>query len=63
LILLSCLLQYRVNLEIGRYTVVTGETIFSGFSRVHPFFVWALGLMMIPTFLWFGANAVPPALA
>jgi len=56
-ILPACLLQYWVNLEIGRYTVVTGETIFSGFRRVHPFFVWLLGLMMIPTFLWFGAYA------
>jgi Mn2+/Fe2+ NRAMP family transporter len=53
----ACLLQYPLNVEIGRYTLVTGESIFQGFIRLgRPFgiFMW---LLMTLSFLWFGAFA------
>eukprot|EP01100_Stratorugosa_tubuloviscum_P011956 TRINITY_DN545_c1_g1_i3.p1 TRINITY_DN545_c1_g1~~TRINITY_DN545_c1_g1_i3.p1 ORF type:complete len:543 (-),score=138.58 TRINITY_DN545_c1_g1_i3:53-1681(-) len=34
----SAILQSYVNVEVYRYTAATGESIFTGFSRVHPFF-------------------------
>ncbi|MFL5494202.1 MAG: Nramp family divalent metal transporter [Gemmatimonadales bacterium] len=53
----ACLLQYPLNVEIGRYTVITGESIFHGFIRLgrgFGIFVWVL---MTLSFLWFGAFA------
>lgn len=32
----ACLLQYPVNYEIGRYTPLTGESIWQGFSSAKP---------------------------
>ncbi len=53
----ACLLQYPLTVEIGRYTLLTGESIFQGFFRLH----WALGvtlwILMTLSFLWFGAFA------
>ena len=34
LLIPACLLQYPLNVEIGRYTLVTGESIFHGFIRL-----------------------------
>jgi hypothetical protein len=31
----ACLLQYPLTIEIGRYTLLTGESIFHGFFRLH----------------------------
>ncbi|MBI5527922.1 MAG: Nramp family divalent metal transporter, partial [Deltaproteobacteria bacterium] len=31
-------LQLWVNFEIGRYTIATGESVYSGFSRIARFF-------------------------
>jgi hypothetical protein len=53
----ACLLQYPLNVEIGRYTLLTGESIFRGFFRVSfglGIFLW---LLMTVSFLWFGAFA------
>jgi Mn2+/Fe2+ NRAMP family transporter len=53
----ACLLQYPINIEIGRYTLLTGESIFHGFIRLHRgfgIFLWAL---MSVSFCWFGAFA------
>jgi hypothetical protein len=53
----ACLLQYPLNIEIGRYTLTTGESIFHGFIRLgrgFGIFVW---LLMTLSFLWFGAFA------
>jgi hypothetical protein len=53
----ACLLQYPLTMEIGRYTLLTGESIFQGFFRLH----WTLGVLlwvlMTLSFLWFGAFA------
>ena len=53
----ACLLQYPLNLEIGRYTLLTGESIFHGFIRLHRGFGIFLWLLMSVSFLWFGAFA------
>ncbi|MEM1520932.1 MAG: Nramp family divalent metal transporter [Candidatus Korarchaeum sp.] len=47
-------LQYWVNLEIARYTMATGETIFEGFHRVHRIFGWVTFIMCLIVLLWIG---------
>ena len=65
LILPSHLLQYPVNLAIGRYTLLTGEHIFKGFLRLHVAFGVVMWLWMLVVFLWIGgwASAGGTALA
>jgi hypothetical protein len=53
----ACLLQYPLTVEIGRYTLATGESIFHGFIRLHRGFGIFLWLLMSLSFLWFGAFA------
>lgn len=53
----ACLLQYPLNVEIGRYTLLTGESIFRGFFRVSPWLGGLLWVLMTLSFLWFGAFA------
>jgi len=57
LLIPACLLQYPLNVEIGRYTLLTGETIFRGFFRLHRGLGLGLWLLMTVSFLWFGAFA------
>ena len=57
LLLPACLLQFPVIYEIGRYTLLTGESIFQGFIRLNRFFALALWILMTLSFLWFGAFA------
>lgn len=57
LLIPACLLQYPLNVEIGRYTLLTGESIFHGFIRLHRGFGIFLWLLMTVSFLWFGAFA------
>lgn len=57
LLIPACLLQYSLNFEIGRYTIVTGESIFKGFIRLSRPFALLLFVLMILSFLWFGAFA------
>jgi hypothetical protein len=57
LLLPACLLQYPVSYEIGRYTILTGESIFQGFTRLSRVFALLLWLLMTAAFLWFGAFA------
>lgn len=57
LLIPACLLQYPLNVEIGRYTVLTGETIFQGFFRLGRWFGILLWALMTLSFLWFGAFA------
>ena len=57
LLIPACLLQYPVTVEIGRYTLLTGESIFSGFIRLNRYFGIFLWLLMTLSFLWFGAFA------
>jgi hypothetical protein len=57
LLLPACLLQFPVIYEIGRYTLLTGESIFQGFIRLNRFFALALWILLTLSFLWFGAFA------
>jgi hypothetical protein len=57
LLLPACLLQFPVIYEIGRYTVLTGESIFQGFIRLNRVFALVLWILMTLSFLWFGAFA------
>jgi hypothetical protein len=57
LLIPACLLQYPLNIEIGRYTVATGESIFHGFFRLGRGLGIVLWVLMTLSFLWFGAFA------
>ncbi|MCI0653376.1 MAG: Nramp family divalent metal transporter [Methylococcaceae bacterium] len=57
LLIPACLLQYPLNIEIGRYTLLTGESIFHGFIRLHRGLGVFLWLLMSISFFWFGAFA------
>lgn len=57
LLLPACLLQFPVIYEIGRYTALTGESIFQGFIRLNRHFALGLWILMTLSFLWFGAFA------
>jgi hypothetical protein len=53
----ACLLQFPVIYEIGRYTLLTGESIFQGFLRLNRGFALLLWVLLTVSFLWFGAFA------
>jgi hypothetical protein len=57
LLIPACLLQYPLNVEIGRYTLLTGESIFHGFIRLNRGLGVFLWLLMSVSFFWFGAFA------
>lgn len=57
LLLPACLLQVPIIYEIGRYTMLTGESIFQGFIRLNRYFAFGLWILMTLSFLWFGAFA------
>jgi hypothetical protein len=57
LLLPACLLQFPIIYEIGRYTLLTGESIFQGFIRLNRYFAFFLWILMTLSFLWFGAFA------
>ncbi len=57
LLIPACLLQYPLNYEIGRYTLLTGESIFHGFIRLNRGLGIVLWILMSLSFLWFGAFA------
>ena len=53
----AALLQFPVCFEIGRYTLLTGEGVFTGFFRLNRYFGLALWVLFILSNLWFGAFA------
>jgi len=55
LLLPACMLQFPLNYAIGRYTLLTGESIWQGFIRLNRWFAVGLWLLMTVHFLWFGA--------
>src|ERR671922_1611296 len=57
LLLPACVLQFPVIYEIGRYTLLTGESIFQGFIRMNRYLALLLWILMTLSFLWFGAFA------
>lgn len=42
LLLPACLLQFPIVYELGRYTMLTGESIFQGFIRLNRYFALVL---------------------
>jgi len=57
LLIPACLLQFPLVYEIGRYTMLTGESIFQGFIRLNRFLAALLWILLTLSFLWFGAFA------
>lgn len=57
LLLPACLIQYPMNVEIGRYTVLTGESIYQGFLRMSRPYTIVIWILMTVSFAWFGAFA------
>jgi hypothetical protein len=57
LLLPASFLQWPLSYEIGRYTLLTGESIWQGFMRLHAWFAFPLWILMLASFLWFGAFA------
>src|SRR3990172_2582810 len=57
LLIPAALLQYWLNLEICRYTIVTGETPMTGFSRIGHWFAWFAWILVFIENIWFGAYA------
>ncbi len=53
----ACLVQWPVNYAIGRYTVLTGESVLRGFIRLNRPLGIALWVLMTVSFLWVGAFA------
>ncbi|QDU80456.1 hypothetical protein Pla110_21860 [Polystyrenella longa] len=52
--LLGVITQYFVNMEIERYTLVTGETAITGFCRLSKHWAWIMLLMNIIPWAWPG---------
>ena len=50
LLIPACLLQYPVNFEIGRYTLLTGESIWQGFIRLNRWLALAMWILMTISF-------------
>ena len=59
----ACLVQVPLLYNVGQYTVLTGESIFQGFFRVHRHYLLFLWVLFIVHFLWFGAFASAGATA
>ncbi|GMU21409.1 MAG: hypothetical protein AMXMBFR13_15020 [Phycisphaerae bacterium] len=54
LLIPACLLQLPVNYEIGRYTLLTGESIWQGFVRLNRLLTLGMWVLMTISFLWLG---------
>ncbi|MCA9039123.1 MAG: Nramp family divalent metal transporter [Planctomycetaceae bacterium] len=52
--LLGVITQYFVNMEIERYTLVTGESAITGFCRLSKQWAWIMLLMNIIPWAWPG---------
>jgi Mn2+/Fe2+ NRAMP family transporter len=57
LLIPAALLQYWLNVELCRYTVLTGETPMTGFTRVGRWFAWLCWAGVFVENIWFGAYA------
>lgn len=53
----ASLLQYWINLEICRYTVSTGETPITGFTRIGTWYATIIWVGFIIEYTWSGAYA------
>jgi len=57
LLIPAALLQYWLNIELCRYTVLTGETPMTGFTRIGRWFAWLCWIGVFIENVWFGAYA------
>jgi len=57
LLIPASLLQYWVNLEICRYTIATGETPMTGFTRISHLYAWIIWIGIFIENAWLGAYA------
>jgi len=57
LLIPAALMQYWVNIEIARYTIITGETAMTGFSRIGKWYVTMIWIGVFLENIWFGAYA------
>jgi len=53
----ASMLQYWINLEIMRYTVLTGETPMTGFTRIGKWYAYIIFVGIFIENIWFGAYA------
>jgi len=64
LLIPACVLQWPLNLEIGRYTLLTGESVFVGFTRLSRgfgLFMWvyfAINFLFVGSFAAAGGTAL-----
>jgi hypothetical protein len=71
LLIPACLLQWPLMFEIGRYTTLTGESIWQGFIRLHPLYALPLWLLIaaflpgkpLPAVEFYGLDSDPNHLA
>jgi Mn2+/Fe2+ NRAMP family transporter len=65
LLIPACILQTPINVEIGRYTLLTGESVFRGFTRLSPAFGLVFWIAFAANFVFIGgwASAGGTALA
>lgn len=59
----AALLQYPLTYALGYYTAITGKTIWRGYVERFPRFTVFLWILMVISFLWFGAFASAGATA
>lgn len=57
LLIPACVLQMPLNIEIGRYTILTGESVFVGFTRLSRRFGIFMWIFFAATFLFVGSFA------
>jgi len=57
LLLPAALIQFFVNREISRFTALTGNGIWQGFSKLSKWFTLPLFLLCFVNFLWLGGYA------
>lgn len=53
----ACLLQLPINYQLGRYTLITGESFFAGMIRINKIFSFITWIMFFICFIWFGSYA------
>jgi hypothetical protein len=57
LVIPAAFMQLWISVEIGRYTLTTGETLFAGFQRMSRLYAALLWVGLLSISLWFGAYA------
>jgi Mn2+/Fe2+ NRAMP family transporter len=57
LLIPASLMQLWVNIEIARYTITTGETAMTGFSRISRWYATLIWCGVFVENIWFGAYA------